>query len=433
MESTQNFEPLPKEVYGELPSNRSWTTTGEPLGEMIDRTLRHAWGPRPPRIDALLRAGCGAAAELQILYPSLELFWPSHLGDVVIVLDSGEEHTPEVWKPPHIHKSKLSWRFVFEHLPCTMPVGKGLGQAQNIPGRLFNQVSYLHFDRISTAEYLVTFDSDCILHSPVTPDILFDASGRLLLAKTTTFQHLSWSAQVDFFTTPHKAGSHTMVTQPVPFHRATLRAYREFLRDNVEKRTASHLRRHHYRHPNASVCLMDEVARFRALLTWRNMWLRFCWMCQLGTFLERKAGDDTSAAYNLVDLDDHESFQYQRLAMHITYEADPQNGYLRDSLQVVYEGLCRVLGSASIPSHLCSRANTSYVDAVTFGYGGRMPYSWGTQPSWKAQKAAEKLSSYMERFRQAELASRHSHDTSPRGEASRRTRKEHAMASRDKL
>ena len=32
-----------------------------------------------------------------------------------------------------------------------------------MPPRIFNQVSYLHFDRYSTAEFLVTIDSDCII------------------------------------------------------------------------------------------------------------------------------------------------------------------------------------------------------------------------------------------------------------------------------
>ena len=105
-------------TYGHLAFNRSWTVTGEPVGALIDRTLREAWGPTPPRIDLFLRAGCGAATELQMLYPSIELFWPSFLGEVVVVLDDGDQETPEVVLPPHIQKSEQSCNLIL--LICSM-------------------------------------------------------------------------------------------------------------------------------------------------------------------------------------------------------------------------------------------------------------------------------------------------------------------------
>ena len=366
------YKPLPKEVYGNLAANTSWAATGESLGELIDRSLRVAWGSKPPRIDAVLRSGCGGASELQVLYPSLELFWPSFLGDVILVFDAGEEKTPELMLPQAIQKSRLSWRVVYEHVPC------------GIPGRLFNQVSYLHFDRLTTADYIVTFDSDCVLHSPVTPDLLFDSNGKLMLAFTNKFQKTNWATQVDFFTGVGTSHAHTMVTQPVPFLRATLPAYREWLNETAAKRSEYGMKMG-WRNPNASGCLADETARFRTLLTWRNMWKRYCWMCQLGTFLEITGR--TRGAYNLVYLErttntrhSNASAPYQRMAMHVTYEYGTTAGlgYLHDALLIVHEGLCRALGNKTVPT--CAGVGRSFVDNISFGYGGRIPCAAPLEP-----------------------------------------------------
>ena len=133
-----------------LSANRSWTASGEPVGEVIERTLREAWGPLPPRVDLIVRAGCGAADELQLLYPTLELFWPSFLGDVILVLDAGDDALLDMLTPPNAHApsssaagsrptTKLSSRTVYERLPCNSDVTKPTNLT--VPARIFNQAN----------------------------------------------------------------------------------------------------------------------------------------------------------------------------------------------------------------------------------------------------------------------------------------------------
>ena len=141
---------------------------------------------------------------------------------------------------------------------------------------------------------------------------------------------------------------------------------------------------------------MDETARFRTLLTWRNMWRRFCWMCQLGTFLELT--ERTRQVYNLITLEDIRAVPYQRMGMHITYEHNG-TGYLQAVLRVVHEGLCRALGSTIVP--ICKDVGRLYVDGISFSYGGPSGYTWRHNVH-----AGDQLEGYIARFRAAELASR---------------------------
>jgi len=139
-------------VYNDLPRTTAW---GESVHDVIQRTLRAAWGPNPPQIDLYLRAGCGATTEIAYLLPTIELFWPAFLGEVIIALDAGNEASLDHFIPSNRSAVRQSYRFVYEDVPC-------------LPGRILNQVSYLNADLHSQAEYIVTIDSDCAFHSPVT-------------------------------------------------------------------------------------------------------------------------------------------------------------------------------------------------------------------------------------------------------------------------
>ena len=79
------------------------TAAGEPVQRAIQRALRTAWGDDPPHIDFYVRCGCMGTNELQYLQPSIELFWPEFVGDVIIVLDAGNHATLEHFLP-------LNWR-----------------------------------------------------------------------------------------------------------------------------------------------------------------------------------------------------------------------------------------------------------------------------------------------------------------------------------
>ena len=73
-------------AYDDLPRT---TASNESVKDAIQRALRAAWGPDPPHIDLYFRAGCGATTEIAYLLPTVELFWPEFLGEVIIALDAG--------------------------------------------------------------------------------------------------------------------------------------------------------------------------------------------------------------------------------------------------------------------------------------------------------------------------------------------------------
>jgi hypothetical protein len=309
-------------------SHPALTTKNESIADAIDRALRYAWGTRPPKVDLYLRTGCMGIEELHFLLPSITLFWPRFLGKVIIVLDYADRAFASHFVP---RNPEHAYEIRFEHAPC-------------MPGRVFNQVSYLMADKHSDADYLVTIDSDCVLHSPVTPDLLFGTGGKLLLPYSAAFQAGMWTALVDWFTGPGTYRFHTMVSQPVSFHRSTLKAFRAWY--NREK----------------GQCYLDRVDE---LVKSGVPVDTFCWMCQLGAFLAMT--NETLAHYDMVDLDSLSSAPYQRLSIHTTYEG---NGlpFADASDQIVREGLCRAAGPTVLAG--CLDQTTDYIDGVTFNYAG---------------------------------------------------------------
>jgi GDP-mannose transporter len=328
------------------------TTKGESTINAIDRVLRYAWGPRPPKIDLYLRTGCSGAQELHHLLPSITLFWPRFLGKVIIVLDYADQAFAKQFVPKD---SQHAYEIHFEHTPC-------------MAGRVFNQVSYLMADKHSDADYLVTIDSDCVFHSPVTPDLLFSHDGKLRLPRSTNFQEGTWFAMVDLFLGEGTSRFHTMVSQPVSFHRSTFKAYRDWY--EAEK----------------GICYVDSV---NALVNSSLDVFPFCWMCQLGTFLA--VTGDTLPFYDMVDLDSADNPPYQRLAIHATYENN-NLPYGNASNQIVREGLCRAV-SAHVLSE-CRHQDTSFVDRMTFHYAG-----WDFNSTM--QDKTKTIGGYLRRLRKA--------------------------------
>ena len=86
-------------------------------------------------------------------------------------------------------------------------------------GRFFNQYSYITLDRYSSADYVVTIDSDCAFFTPVVPEVLFNAEGDVILPTSTTFQVKGWNKAQSFFTNTSLLPNygHAMITQPVNF------------------------------------------------------------------------------------------------------------------------------------------------------------------------------------------------------------------------
>lgn len=346
-------------VYDDLPYETVW---GESVKSVIQRTLQAAWGPDPPQIDLYLRAGCGATTEIAYLLPTIELFWPEFIGEVIIALDAGNNASLEHFLPLNWRSTQQSYRFVYEDVPC-------------LPGRIFNQVSYLNMDMHSQAKYILSLDSDCALHSPVTPDLIFDEKGRVLLAHSKLFQTGMWDGAVEYFTGNNTFISHTMVTQPIVFVRETLAAYRDW-----HKRVKGD-------------CYYDSVSRFYS----ENHGLvkgTFCWMCQLDTFI-RFTGI-TEDAYHFVDLDDVISATtYQRYGIHTSYEG-PDLSFEMKSRRVVLEGLCRVFQENMAD---CYNVDDDSINYATFSYAF---FNWQQISKVKSSH----LNDWSERFQNTEYCSR---------------------------
>ena len=334
------------------------------MQDAVQRALRAAWGPDPPQVDLYFRAGCGATTEMAYLLPTIELFWPEFLGEVIIALDAGNNATLDFFLPPNWRHTRQSYRFVYEDTPCMI-------------GRIFDQVSYLNLDMHSRAQYIVTFDSDCALHSPVTPDLLFDDRGKLLLPHTNYFQRDSWKPPVEYFTGANTYVTHTMVSQPVSFARNTFAAFRLW--------TASR---------KGGECYFDTVTRFSNEEP-ADIKQAFCWMCQLGTFLQTT--EQTLEQYNMANLDNPHGTLYQRFAIHTTSDRNEgDDEYNKSSRRVVSEGLCRVLGYA-LPA--CSSVARDYVDSVTFMYAR---WVW----IFPSESKERHLNTYLRHFRAIEEHSR---------------------------
>ena len=377
--------PASLRIYDGMPAE---TASGERVRDALQRTLRAAWGRTPPQIDFYVRTGCNGVGELALLLPSIELFWPEHLGEVIIVLDVGDNATLEYFLPQSWRSTRQSYRFVYEDAPC-------------LPGRIFNQISYLNLDMHSSAEYVVTIDSDCVLHSPVTPDILFDEAGRLLLPVSSSFQVDVWRHAVEFFTGAGTYTAQSMITQPVAIARATLSAYRAWFAERASE-----------------PCLYDMVARFSAETVdfphgvpapsgpptppgeqprpYINR-EAFCWMCQINTFL---GTGRTAPLYNLVNTDDmgEAGTPYLRYGLHTTWERF--NGAEVDATSriIVEQGLCRALGGMSaVPG--CASVGRDFVDQMTFEYASS---------TWMVGRPGNiaRLDRYLTQFQAAERETR---------------------------
>ena len=323
------------------------TATGKDTVEVVQEVLRHAWrrwDKRARSIDLFVRTGCRDAAEARFLFESVELFWPRGIGHVVVVLDEADEAVAAKSILPA--QTKHSYRVFFERPPC-------------MPGRAFNQVSYLMADHYSSADTIVTIDSDCIVHSPVTPDLLFDERGSILLPWSPKFQEGFWNNAVEYFTGPGTYLGHSMVSQPVTIHRSTLQAYRRW-----------------YAEEHGGRCLLDGVASFvdeAASTSAAVSTIMYCWMCQINTFIQ--ATGETADAYELVDVESSASRPYQRFSLHVNYESvDGAIGdkdileFKKSADAAVQQGLCRALGSRLLKN--CLGSDVSYVKKHLFSYVG---------------------------------------------------------------
>lgn len=304
------------------------TATGASTVETVQAMLATAWVGHPGKVDLWLRAGCNGARELKYLTASVELFWPRDIGSIVLVLDESDRPIVHHLVP---NDTRHDYVVRFEYAPC-------------MPARIFNQVSYLFADHYSTADVMVTIDSDCVLFSPVTPSLIF-RNDKIRLPHSRAFQAGMWENLVEFFIGPGTFKFHTMVSQPVTFHRSTFAAYRDW-----------------YKKRNGT-CYVDDVVRALETVD-PGLMGAYCWMCQLGTFLNTTG--ITTDLYDFVDLDTPTHVPYQRMSVHTTYEMAHGSDFNGTNVLAVTQGLCLSLGPAVVPE--CAGVDTAYVREHMFKY-----------------------------------------------------------------
>ncbi|CAF1524253.1 unnamed protein product [Adineta ricciae] len=313
------------------------TIFGENTTEFINRILEIAWGTNPPSIDLYLRGGCHGIMEMKYLFESIELFWPRFLGSVIVVLDVGDEPILKYFLP---QQPTHHYLVTFEHTPC-------------LPGRVFNQYSYLNIDRHSSAEYIVTIDSDCAFHAPVTPDLIFRQE-KIILPSSRSYQPDVWRRSLEAMMGAGMYDGHYMVTQPVTFARSTFSSFREWF------------------YETKGICYEDHVAQLSTV-----HYQEFCWMCQVGSYLERGRAKKSDYDQYWYQHFDNESLEPMiRFAIHVPYEPFLSSAiqcrevicYEKSVNEIIRQGLCRAFGPSIFPVCM-NNINFNYVNNVTFSYG----------------------------------------------------------------
>lgn len=308
------------------------TNDGQSTREFVHGIMREAWGADPPSVDLYVRAGSMAAHELRWLWTSVRLYWPRFLGRVILVLDD-------------LDRGAALAPFLPEHdvLVAYEPV-------PDTPGRVFNQVSYLHLDRYVDAEYVVTLDSDCVLFRPVTPDALFNDRGELVMHKSKVFQKVFWNRHQRFFTDIDDwSYGHAMTTQPIAFRTESFSKYRDYV-------TRLH-----------GGCYERRVQQFLEDGLWTTP---FCWMCQLTVFLEHY--DAPGYAFSSLGLGREDAiFRY---GAHVSYEHFRDGGavsYEKSANEIAIQSLCLWFGP-TIFDECREHADTMYLRKLTITYASEM-------------------------------------------------------------
>jgi len=355
-----NFDSLPTEIVGPGNADQKMATR-----DLTQGALRHLWGNSPPSVDLYFRTGCAGKGfeEMLVLLESAEFFWPNFLGHIVIVADVGDQGAAMGIPKNTAHHYKIH----YEDTPA-------------LPGRLFNQYSYLHADKHCTAEYIVTIDSDCVFLVPVTPRLLFadyPQDMRVIFAAHQKWQRRFWQDATNMFydgrirnnlTLPDSSTivyqENHMVSQPVTFRRDTLIRWRKFITERNGKCFAQQLVDAHHHVPKA-----------RAWPT------TFCWMCIVGTWII--ATPSEGRLYEMIRYNDQHSKGSRRFAAHVPYETPTVQWrgapipYQRLARLFLTGGLCASLGHRRAPR--CNSIDKHWLGAavsVMFSYHPDMSVEW---------------------------------------------------------
>jgi hypothetical protein len=158
----------------------------------------------PCQVDLFIRAHSDGTwvQQLMVLIRSIELNWPRAAGDVIFVLDTGDEWFAGVLPP---------WfRVFFEPMHPYI-------RENPMWGNTGGQISTMHADHYTNAPVVLVLDSDAILVMPVTPELVFDRDGAVMVPFSGRFQRGEWEYTVGAFLGPAMHGpANFMVSMPYP-------------------------------------------------------------------------------------------------------------------------------------------------------------------------------------------------------------------------
>ena len=139
---------------------------------VIDEAIAAA-GRWPGRVDLMVRTTVFSVTILPLMFQSIELFWPRNVGRCIVVAD--ESHVDR-WQ---MRFNLPEWCEL--HYETVLPemIGKG---------RWAMQWHDFWGDNFTRADYVAVMDTDSYFTYKITPDVLFDAQGRVLMSIDHTFQ-----------------------------------------------------------------------------------------------------------------------------------------------------------------------------------------------------------------------------------------------------
>jgi len=268
--------------------------------DLLQAAFREAWGKQPPSVDLYLRLGChdGGLQKIAPLVQSIELFWPSFLGKVVVVMDDAPQQVHDIVPRDSVHQ----YEFHTEVLP------------DHIPTKASSQYSYMHADLHCNATYIVVLQSDTVLLSPVLPSLLFTGFGsqqeRVRLVRHQQEQE--------------NDSGNRVVVMPIAFRTDTLSNWRN---------SASR--------PDG--CL---AARMPRLLS-----ETFCWTCEVGSWIEQSP--EELSKYEVIRPTRKSEKGCDPKRHQPVYRGIHASLYESLSMDLVIGGLCKSLGPKRLPQ--CER------------------------------------------------------------------------------
>ena len=127
----------------------------------------------PGRVDLMVRTTTFSAMILPLMFQSIDMYWPRNIGRCIVVADE-------------LYKDRWQMRFTMPDW-CELHFEYVLPEMQD-RGRWAMQWHDFWGDNYTSADYVAVADTDSYFTYKITPDVLFDAQGRVAMSIDKNFQ-----------------------------------------------------------------------------------------------------------------------------------------------------------------------------------------------------------------------------------------------------